>query len=82
MFGNTKEYQVLIPYDELDRLRDIEYQTSFLINNVEKEVQRDPKTLLGDKIGFKKIGYISKKDFDFFLKNLLDIDELVIKEDK
>jgi hypothetical protein len=66
---------VSIELDEYNRLKDIEYQMKFLIDNVELHKE--------ELHGFttKKYGVINSEKLDFFYKNLLDIDELIIEHD-
>ena len=67
-----KEIKRLIDY--CDYLEDFEYQVEeFLIKKM--FIQR------GSVWCKKNIGTISKSDFNFFFKNLLDIDELVVYDD-
>lgn len=72
---------VSIELDEYNRLKDVEYQMKFLIDNVEihRESVEDPKEK--DVFTTKKYGVINAKKLDFFYKNLLDIDRLIIEHD-
>ena len=67
-----KEIKRLVDY--CSALEDFEYQiTEFLIKKM--FIQK------GSVWCKKSIGTISKSDFNFFFKNLLDIDELVVYDD-
>ena len=66
-----------------DRLKDLEYQMSFLIDNVEihRERVQELEEIGLDAYTSKKYGVINAKKLDFFYKNLLDIDALIIEHD-
>lgn len=79
--------KVTIDLDEYNRLKDIEYQVFGVIKGkIEvkntfvrlSNVPFDPLADYGDGKGVV-IGRIKKEDFDFFFKNLFNIDELIIK---
>lgn len=75
---NTNENaKITIDYNAYDYLKDIEFQMRFLIDKVRKESVFD-----GNKVIPKKVGRITNKDFDKFIYNLLDIEELIIEEVK
>lgn len=78
-----KEAMITIPFHEYERLKDIEFQMSFLVGkvNIKEELHFDP-LITGDSAVKIKKGEILKKDLDFFYKNLLDIENLYIIEDE
>lgn len=71
---------VSIELSEYNRLKDLEHQFKFLTDYVEihkrqGENPKDPRF-----IGIIKYGVINKKKLDYFYKNLLDIDKLIVEE--
>lgn len=67
---------VTIELKEYDRLKDLEAQFKMFIDKVEVAYVKEP--IYGPKP--MKIGYISEKDFKNHIKNILDLDNLVIKK--
>lgn len=67
---------VTIQLNEYDRLKDLEAQFKMFFNKVKvtcvKEPSYGPVPM--------KIGYISEKDFKNHIKNILNLDDLVIKK--
>lgn len=71
---------VSIALKEYTRLKDLEDQLKFLTEYVEirekhEQVMSDPMA-----INYVKYGVINKKKLDYFYKNLLDIDKLIVEE--
>lgn len=81
-----KEAMITIPFNEYERLKDIEFQMNFLVGkvNIKEELHFDPliPLITGNSAVKIKKGEILKKDLDFFYKNLLDIENLYIIEDE
>jgi hypothetical protein len=80
--------KVTIDLDEYNRLKDIEFQAFGILKGkieVKNTFVRSPNFLLDPlaKYGSGKgviIGRIKKEDFDFYFKNLFNIDELIINK--
>lgn len=75
---------ITITLKEYERLKDLEYQMRFLIDKVEikenKGLKYDNLDPLQKPYPFlDRIGLIDKKNLDYFYKNLLDIDDLVVR---
>lgn len=67
---------VTIELKEYDRLKDLEFQFKIFIDKVEVASVVEPNYGPGPM----KIGYISEKDFKYHIKNILNLDDLVIKK--
>ena len=78
------EPMVTISLKEYERLKDLEYQMRFLIDKVEIKENKGLKYNNLDPLQkphpfLDRIGTIDKKNLDYFYKNLLDIDDLVVR---
>ena len=80
------EPMVTISLKEYERLKDLEYQMRFLIDKVEINQASTEKFGIPDHhplaynyINSYKTGTIDKNDLKYFYKNLLDIDELIVR---
>lgn len=78
--------KVTIDLDEYNRLKDIEFQAFGILkgkietkNIYARGPFTDPLAEYGDGKGVV-IGRIKKEDFDYFFKNLFNIDELIINK--
>jgi hypothetical protein len=71
---------VSIELKEYNRLKDLENQFKFLTDYVEIHIEQERNTLDPLAVKSLKCGVISKKKLDYFYKNLLDIDKLIVKE--
>lgn len=71
---------VSIELKEYNRLKDLEYQFKFLTEYVEIHERHEQDTLDPLAVKSLKCGVINKKKLDYFYKNLLDVDKLVVEE--
>jgi hypothetical protein len=72
--------KVTIDLDEYNRLKDIEY---LVFGALKGKIETKNTFVKDPKYGGGKgvvIGRIKKEDFDFYFKNLFNIDELIIEE--
>lgn len=73
---------VTIELKEYQKLKDLEHQFSYLIDKVKIDkrcLQRFPDDpLCEDVMKIRVRGTIKKKDYDFFINNLLGVDDLLI----